>query len=112
MNHRVTINDVVLPKNITRVSPWCAVGNTDIRNLSSPRHFPPLFSIARDCSPEFPVPPPSYPTMDLILWCPYPSPSPTIGFPAPFPIFLDHPNNLKTPEQTRVVPPLVARGKG
>ena len=96
----------------------------EVRNLPCPLHSPPLFSVARDFSSEFPAPPLSNPIMDLTLRCPYPVSAPTIGFPAPFPIFLDHPAALRPPEhphpsslmsispRMRAPPPLVAGGKG
>jgi hypothetical protein len=48
----------------------------EVRNLPSPLHFPPLLSVVRNCSSEFPAPLPSYPTVDLHPPVPLPRFSP------------------------------------
>jgi hypothetical protein len=49
---------------------------SEVRNLLSPLHFPPLLSVVRNCSLEFPTPLPSRPTADLHPPVPLPRFSP------------------------------------
>jgi hypothetical protein len=95
----------------------------EVKNFCYPLYSLPLLYVMRNCSSEFLAPPPSCPTVGLHSQVLLPRFSPTIGFPAPFPIFPSHPSHPKTPERpcpsspssvlpTRATPPLMAGGKG